>query len=137
MKFIMQKVLNNYFAKAVYAVVESVIFEIGPNYDEGAVNEAAKFVLSVHSSMQPLYRFGLVILMAVFYFYARARTGRSFSRLSADRRALIMRLWLNSPIGVARDFIRFFLTMTIMFYYDSDNALSELCIDAKAHRKIQ
>ena len=133
----MSDAINNFFAKTIRAFVEAVIFDIDPNYEIQTVDNAAIFILSVHKSMQPLYRFGLIVIAAIFYAYALIRTGKSFSRLDKAKRMRLMLQWLDGPFGFMRDFIRFFLTMTILFYYDSDKWLAGTGVNIKSHREIQ
>src|SRR3989338_4032331 len=128
---------NNFFKKIVHAFVEAVIFDIDPRHEKQMVDGAARFISSVHASMQPFYRFGLVVLAAVFSFYAVIRSGRRFSGLSSERRLQLMQEWLKSPVGIMRDFIRFFLNLTLFFYYDSADTLRLLGVDTKSYRKIQ
>ncbi|MBI2121746.1 MAG: hypothetical protein HYT98_01355 [Candidatus Sungbacteria bacterium] len=124
---------NNFFKKIVYVMVEAVIWDINHNLDKRIVKDAAAFLCMVHKSMQPLYRFGLVILAVAF----SIRRGRGFLELTPEQHMQLMRKWLKSPIGVKRDFIRFFLNMTLLFYYDSADTLHSLGVDTKSHRKIQ
>lgn len=121
------------YEKIVYAMVEAVIWDIDPNFDKRIAKDAAAFLGAVHKSMQPLYRFGLVILAVAF----SVRTGRRFLEFTPEQHMQLMRKWLKSSIGVKRDFIRFFLNMTLLFYYDSGDVLQSLGVDVKSHRKIQ
>lgn len=127
----------HFFPKIVYAIVEAVIWDINPNFDKRIVKDAAAFLCAVHKNMQPLYRFGLVVLACAFSLFVFFCTGKPILRISPERRMRIMRKWLKSPIGVMRDFIRFFLNMTLLFYYDSADVLQSLGVDIKSHRKIQ
>lgn len=125
------------FQNTACAIAEAVILDINPNHSQSMSEDATAFLCAVHKSMQPLYRFGLVILADAFSLYSVIRTGRILSRLTPERRLQLMHEWSKSPIGVMRDFIRFFLTMTLLFYYDSADALRLLGVDMKSHRKIQ
>ncbi len=127
----------SHFSRITYAMAEAVILDIDSRSSPDAIQGASGFIVAVHGRMQPLYRFGLAMIAMVFSCYTFLRTGRRFSRLSIDGRLRLMREWLQSPIGVMRDFARFFLNMTLLFYYDSDAGLKSLGVDICMHRNVQ
>lgn len=130
-------ILDKFFRTTVYAIVEVFISEIDPRYEKSVIDKSVDFILKVHASMQPLYRHGLIFISIGFCCYAFFLTGRIFQKLPNERRLNLIRKWIASSIGVRRNFINFFLNMTMLFYYDSDGVLEELGVDIKSHRKIQ
>lgn len=133
----MSGALDNFFKKTANSIAESIILDIDPDCEHGVIKDAGSFIYAVFGSMQPLYRFGLIILAFGFNFYVLVFSGRIFFLLPPEKRLKFLRQWQSGPIIIFRDFVRFFTTMTILFYYDSDRSLTAQKVDIKKHHKMQ
>ena len=128
---------ESYFARLAYAMADAVIADIEGTAASERAASAAEFILAVHQSMQPLYHFGLRVVAFVFDALVFFRCGLGFRRLVPAARMGVIDQWLKSRIGVKRDFVKFFLNLTLVSYYDSPEVLRGMGIDIKAHERIQ
>jgi hypothetical protein len=73
--------------------------------------------LSQHAHMPDYLRFPFKCVVLLFDACGFLHTGRPFHRLSHERRWRVIRTWQRSRLGFRRDFIRFFLTLTVFAWY--------------------
>ena len=92
-------------------------------------NEVVRFVLQQHARMPDFLKLPMVILTLVFDLWGIFQGGTLFHRLPPSTRCQQIELWRNSPLGVCRDLIRFYESLTIFGWYStsgSDFAMSYL-----------
>jgi hypothetical protein len=112
--------LKTDFQSTVSAIVYSILQERFPTGDPGRGfpnNLAVRFLLEQHGRMADYLRWPLVVLTLVFDWSSLPRHGRRFHRLSPATRARQIGAWRTSPLGFCRDFIRFYDSLVVFYWY--------------------
>lgn len=95
-------------------------------------NNVVRFVLQQHSRMTDFLQLPIVILTLAFDLWGLVRRGALFHRLPHPTRWHQIRGWQNSPIGVCRDLIRFYESLSVFGWYAStETNLKNSCLDKK------
>ncbi len=123
----------------IQSICEAIIADIEPRQQSSSkqAKHAALFLQAILKKTQWIYRMGLTILLYVFWVFVYVHTGKSLNSLTSKQRLLYITKWTKSRIQLLRQFARFFLTLTLLHYYDSDTALEMLHLDRARHRAIQ
>ena len=116
---------NTAFRSTVSAIVYSILHErfssSGPG-DDFPNNRAVRFLLEQHGRMPDYLRWPLVFLTLVFDWSSLPRLGRRFHRLQPPARLRRIEAWRNSPLPPCRDFIRFFDSLVVYYWYSKVGA---------------
>ncbi len=97
-----------------YSFVEQHHAGFADNYPPSARNAMAQRVLAHHQGASHIVRLPLFLLTLVFDWWSIVMTGSRFHRLDPARRGRRIARWKNSRIGVLRDFVRFYETLSLM-----------------------
>ncbi len=104
----------------VSALAESIIWERCAGTDKGAShshNSVVHFLLHQQAQMPDYLQFPLKCLTLLFDVWSLPFTGRTFHRLSNERRLRQIRAWRDSSLGLRRDLIKFYETFTVFGWY--------------------
>lgn len=117
------------FDKTARTASEAFVFEFTGEKDKELIGIAFKFITDVFDRMQPIYRAGLLILAFYFnilflLFYRGASIG-------------LLKRWQVSRLSLKRDFVNFFMTLSIVAVYDSRKILEREGLDQKTYLKLQ
>ena len=121
--------LKKDFQSTVSAIVYSILRErFLPGDPDRRIphNRAVRFLLEQHGRMADYLRWPLVVLTLAFDWSSLPRHGRRFRRLEPAARARRIEAWRNSPLGLCRDFVRFYDSMVVFYWYSK--------VDRAVHR---
>ena len=101
------------FRHTVQALTESILQErVGSDAKEFA-GLVSRLIVEQHSRMPDYLRRALSVLTLIFGAWPLLSSGQPFHRLSAARKELQISAWKHSTLGVKRDFIRFYESLTL------------------------
>lgn len=108
------------FQATVSALAEAIIRERCPDRHgsgPGASASVARFLLATHARMPDYLRLPFKVLTLIFGIWSLPFAGATFHRLSHEARARQIRAWKGSALGVRRDLVKFYETLTIYGWY--------------------
>ena len=128
---------NRIWERTAAGMSAMLILEMPHRAEQQLERYCSGFILRVSGKMQPLFQ--LALLIAALYFHAEVlfRFRRMFGSLSHSEKRQAAFGWLSSKLRFKRDFIRLFMNLFLLAYYDSDALVGRMEGDGKAHRKIQ
>lgn len=110
------------FQNTVSALCYSIIGKKGDSSSLSSVfpnNEVVNFVLQQYQNMPDFLKLPIVILTLAFDGWGLLQGGKLFHLLPPPTRWRQIQIWQNSPIGLCRDLIRFYESLTIFGWYSS------------------
>jgi hypothetical protein len=108
------------FDRTVAALSESVIRDRCPgteSADPSTYAAVARFLADQQRRMPDYLRIPFRCLTLLFDAWALPLTGRPFHRASPAQRARQIRAWKGSALGVRRDLIKFYESLSIFAWY--------------------
>ena len=108
------------FDSTVIALVHSLIrlnCPVNPYNPSRFENEVVNFVLLQKQKMSNYLQWSMNILILYFILYSIVRWYKSFHRLNPNLRQLQIVAWRSSRLGIFRDFVRFFESLTLLGWY--------------------
>lgn len=110
-----------------YSIIES---RCAPAHD-GAFphNDAVRFVLAQWARMPDWQRLPFACLTLAFDLCGLLRSGARFHRQTPAARAQQMERWRHSRISLCRDFIRFYDSLVILWWYSQNHVRSDESMD--------
>ena len=108
------------FEATVSALADTILRARCPDTyggEPGASAPVARFLLATHTSMPDYLRLPFKILTLIFGLWSLPLAGATFHRLSLEARARQIRGWQDSALGVRRDLVKFYETLTIFGWY--------------------
>jgi hypothetical protein len=113
------------FDRAVAALSESIIRDRCPgmgSVDPRPHAAVAGFLLDQHRRMPDYLRIPFRCLTLLFDAWALPLTGRPFHRASAAQRARQIQAWKGSALGVRRDLVKFYESLSIFAWFAERSA---------------
>jgi len=111
--------------KAIISAIASCINE--QHLSKGAATDAGPDlelltdeIIAQQRRMPDYLPFPIAVLTWLFEFSGILFTLQRFSRQSSDARAKQLLAWKNSPIGVCRNFVRFYESLFLLVALDDD-----------------
>ena len=111
------KIFHNTVSALCYSVVRMTAghsVEVTPAIQ----NKVSRLVVSQYEQMPSPLRPPFFVLTIVFALLPIVTSLSVFHRLCSVRREKIIRRWKSSRVSFARDFIRFFESLCVLFLYD-------------------
>jgi hypothetical protein len=131
------KSLNNLFIEIIGKATGVFVSAMEGKEDGFVAEECANFAAAVCQNMQPLYKVGIAGLALYLNFSQLLRYGKFFINLPLEKRTKILDKWSGSLLGPKRDFVKLFLNLSILAYYDSEDVLEKMGVDTREYLKIQ
>lgn len=100
------------------ALTEAMLTPHGNALDRQALVEVATFVSEEMQALPARLNVMFHLGMAVFRFYVRVRTLRSFCALGLERRRSVVCSWAFGPIGLLRQLFRPVRSVALLAYYE-------------------
>ena len=114
--------LTKDFRSIASAIVYSIIDErFGPvdATRELVRNRAVRFLVEQHGRMADYLRLPLAVLTMAFDASSLPRHGRRFRKLAPADRVKQVAAWRTSPLGPCRDFVRFYDSLVVVYWYST------------------
>jgi hypothetical protein len=108
------------FVATVSALVYSLVEEYcgsADGRDAARTNQAVRFVLEQHGRMPDYLRLPLLLFTVAFDLWSIPRHAKRFHRLAPELRRQQVISWKRSRLGVRRDLVRFYETLTVYGWY--------------------
>jgi choline dehydrogenase-like flavoprotein len=106
------------FAGVVSALVHAILDELPLSVTHGDRNRVTAFIVAQHARMPDFLRMPFLILTLGFDVSGWLFFGRSFRNQTRAQRRAQIGWWKASPLGVCRDFIRFFESLATVGWTD-------------------
>lgn len=113
------------FNRAIFALAEAIIrdrCQRGDPGDRRSCAAVASFLLDQHRRMPDYLRIPFRCLTLLFDAWALPRTGRPFHKGSLEQRARQIRAWKGAALGVRRDLVKFYESLSIFAWYSERTA---------------
>lgn len=119
-KTVTDSLLAPTFQKTVRAFAEAILEEYGPaeGIPEPRKNAVVAFVLSETVRIPDYQKTPGLFFTIAFSFLHVFLSGRTFADLGLARRQRWIRFWKKAPIGLCRDFVRYFEILTLMALFE-------------------
>lgn len=123
--------------KTIKNISRIFILQTGENSPDDYIEEIDQFILAVMDRQQRVYGLGLIALLLYFNFVQLFKGGRTFNRLSRREQERVVGRWSTSSLGFKRNFVRFFLGLTLMAFCDSPKFFQKNNYDFTGYLSIQ
>ena len=128
--------MNDFFITFTRRTVETFLFDLEAPSVSVLREVISGFVVKQAGVMLPPYRLGFYVLARVVDVSGILVFGRRFLQLPVERRLTLIHCWLKSSFGLLRQFMTWFLVMTLLAYEDQDETLHSIGVDPAIYRRM-